>query len=437
MPISLSGSLNLSGSLTTTGTITATTLVVQTITSSISSITGSTNFGSLSSNTHKFTGSLNITGSLSVVTTGTEFQVTSTGVNLGNALTDSHVISGSLRVNPNGLFVSSSGNVGIGLTTPKESLEVAGLYGNIRIYGRTGVSNNAITSNTYYDGTNWVRDNSSYGAAQIILSAQLGSIIFGTTGSAVGDATERMRITSTGNVGIGTSTPVSLLNIHSGDFTIQKNAIGNSTEVGNINFRNDYMGAYTWAQIKGVNGANHDFSNITFSTTNGFNSLSEKARITPEGYLRLAGAGIQFNGDTADANSLDDYEEGTWTPTLIGNASSPSYTSQFGKYTKIGRLVHLVGKVGLTNGSGGGIISIGGLPFSTADGTDAGQRCSARVEGDFSGFGNAANVAALMFRANGTEFTGVYVYSSGASAYATYNLYAGTFYFNFSVTYYT
>ena len=65
MPISLSGSLNLSGSLTTTGTITATTLVVQTITSSISSITGSTNFGSLSSDTHKFTGSVGISGSLS------------------------------------------------------------------------------------------------------------------------------------------------------------------------------------------------------------------------------------------------------------------------------------------------------------------------------------------------------------------------------------
>jgi hypothetical protein len=61
----VTGSLTTSGSLTTTGTITATTLVVQTITSSISSITGSTNFGSLSSDTHKFTGSVGISGSLS------------------------------------------------------------------------------------------------------------------------------------------------------------------------------------------------------------------------------------------------------------------------------------------------------------------------------------------------------------------------------------
>ena len=71
MAISLSGSLNLSGSLTTTGTITATTLVVQTITSSISSITGSTNFGTLSSDTHKFTGSMFVTGSLLVTGSST------------------------------------------------------------------------------------------------------------------------------------------------------------------------------------------------------------------------------------------------------------------------------------------------------------------------------------------------------------------------------
>ena len=57
------GSLNISGSVNTIGTITATTLVVQTITSSISAITGSTKFGTLSTNTHQFTGSVNITGS--------------------------------------------------------------------------------------------------------------------------------------------------------------------------------------------------------------------------------------------------------------------------------------------------------------------------------------------------------------------------------------
>ena len=57
-------SVSSSKDITTTGKITATTLVVQTITSSISSITGSTNFGSLASNTHQFTGSMLVTGSV-------------------------------------------------------------------------------------------------------------------------------------------------------------------------------------------------------------------------------------------------------------------------------------------------------------------------------------------------------------------------------------
>ena len=61
--LTVTGSVNVSGSITTNSTITATTLVVQTITSSISAITGSTNFGSLSSNTHTFTGSINASGS--------------------------------------------------------------------------------------------------------------------------------------------------------------------------------------------------------------------------------------------------------------------------------------------------------------------------------------------------------------------------------------
>ena len=119
-------SASYANNLTVAGTLTAQTLVVQTITSSVLYSSGSNVFGNNIANTQTFTGSVNITGSLAVVTNGTEFQVTSTGVNLGNALTDSHVISGSLRVNPNGLFVSGSGIVGIGTISPSASLHALG-----------------------------------------------------------------------------------------------------------------------------------------------------------------------------------------------------------------------------------------------------------------------------------------------------------------------
>ena len=61
-----SGSVNVNGNITTTGTITAQTLNVQVITSSVDFVTGSTRFGTLLANTHQFTGSVSVTGSLAV-----------------------------------------------------------------------------------------------------------------------------------------------------------------------------------------------------------------------------------------------------------------------------------------------------------------------------------------------------------------------------------
>jgi hypothetical protein len=161
---------------------------------------------------------------------------------------------------------------------------------------------------------------------------------------------------------------------------------------------------------------------IIFRTTT---SLIERMRINSNG--------VKFQNGSS---YLSAYEEGSWTPTLIGNATTPTYTSQFGQYTRIGRLVHLVGKIGLSNGSGGGAVTIGGLPYDTGNASDAYQRSSARPEGDFSGFGSAANFSSIMFRANGSNFIGVIANSSGQSAYATYNMYASILYFNFNVTYY-
>ena len=123
-------------------------------------------------------------------------------VQTGGTTSASTIADFRTGTNLSALNILGNGNVGIG-TTPNEALTIAGLYGNIRVYGRAGVSNNTISSNLYYDGTNWLHDNTSYGAAQITLSAQLGALIFGTTGATSGDATERMRITSGGVLKVG------------------------------------------------------------------------------------------------------------------------------------------------------------------------------------------------------------------------------------------
>jgi len=70
---------------------------------------------------------------------------------------------------------------------------------------------------------------------------------------------------------------------------------------------------------------------------------------------------------SADANTLDDYEEGTWTPTLKG-ATTTTYTGQVGRYTKIGRQVFIYCDLIINSLGDGSTTLITGLPF-TANGT--------------------------------------------------------------------
>jgi len=73
----------------------------------------------------------------------------------------------------------------------------------------------------------------------------------------------------------------------------------------------------------------------------------------------------------ADANTLDDYEEGTWTPSIGGTAG---YSVQNGTYTKIGRVVTLHCYLGITTIGTGSTTTISGAPFTCASyGGDAGS----------------------------------------------------------------
>jgi hypothetical protein len=95
---------------------------------------------------------------------------------------------------------------------------------------------------------------------------------------------------------------------------------------------------------------------------------------TPAG----SGSGITFpaaQSASTDANTLDDYEEGTWTPNIGRTGSNPTvtYTSQVGRYIKVGRLVYISGTLNWsanTGGAGAGWL-IFNLPFTVANDSNA------------------------------------------------------------------
>ena len=92
-----------------------------------------------------------------------------------------------------------------------------------------------------------------------------------------------------------------------------------------------------------------------------------KVRIFIDGSEKIrfqTGGGISFNGDTAAANAIDDYEEGSWTPTVSG--TSVTYQHQVGGYTKIGNMVYW--KCYITVNGGSPTTTISGLPYAVPAG---------------------------------------------------------------------
>jgi hypothetical protein len=110
---------------------------------------------------------------------------------------------------------------------------------------------------------------------------------------------------------------------------------------------------------------------LTINTAQGVQALNciGVGNATPS----TSGAGITFpatQSASTDANTLDDYEEGNWTPVLGADTTNPTvtYDAQVGTYTKIGRMVMIQMYIGTTARTGGsGNVRITGLPFTAAN----------------------------------------------------------------------
>lgn len=153
-------------------------------------------------------------------------------------------------------------------------------------------------------------------------------------------------------VGVGTAAPSELLHLNANnpEFAMQAASDGGECAIyfkdddgnkdGRITYRTDYAG---------------NTDNFMQFFTNG----SERLRV-------LGGGGLTFNGDTAAANALDDYEQGTWTPSVGGSAT---YTTQAGHYIKIGDMVFITGSLIINNISGAAHTNyLDGLPYGSVTG---------------------------------------------------------------------
>jgi hypothetical protein len=211
-----------------------------------------------------------------------------------------------------------------------------------------------------------------------------------------GNTTERMRIDSSGNLGLGvtpsawdTTSSVRAIQLPAGALW-NYNAAGSSSNMflGTNYYWNGtnriYLATGTATEYQQLQGQ-HRWFNAPSGTAGTAITFTQAMTLNASGNLALqggtttaTGVGITFpatQSASTDANCLDDYEEGTFTPTLsytTPGTLSVTYTNQNGYYTKVGNLVTVnifIQLSAFTKGTASGDLILANLPFTSKNAT--------------------------------------------------------------------
>ena len=281
----------------------------------------------------------------------------------GNSITSAS--NGNVVIDPDGTGIINLGSrVGINTTDPYESLCVRGTGDQINL-DLNSTDTDAYSAITWNTSSSDLGDNQGCAIRGVrVGSGAEGELQFWTRDNSA-TIKKRMRITESGILSMDGTT----------------NSKTQLTDSGYAEFNRTDDANYGYVRLNVSEAAMHISDGTSINIYVDYN-----------GDIRTE-SGIVFQGNTPAASTrLDDYEEGTWTPTLFpgGGSFTPTYATQSGNYTKIGNRVICSGKIKLSNETGTGQhLFIGGLPFTPTAGYDSG------VVGDAINFGSVRPTALL------------------------------------------
>ena len=241
---------------------------------------------------------------------------------------------GDIKFDTDTLFIDSSANkVGIRTDSPDTELHIAG-------------GANPTLQLTAYEGTQDCDVQILPVRAELTGSESI--MAFKTNDGT--SLNEVMRLDEDGNVGIGVTAPANRLELSNGNSATYIKQTRGSLET-----------------VLGPTGSSAgnpgQVGTLTDSPFRIVTNNTERLRV-------LSSGGITFNGDTAAANALDDYEEGTWTPVIRGSGTSGTYThsgsASAQRYVKIGNQVtlHFYLPNIVQSVTGSGYLQIHGAPYT-------------------------------------------------------------------------